>query len=64
MKIATRNAKNRSAKNSTAINRSAKNSTAINRSLRTSVGLSNREWKIEVLKIEFLCLAVRDGLQF
>jgi len=33
-------------------NRSAKNSTAINSSSGTSVGLSNKEWKMEVLKIE------------
>jgi len=44
--MATRYAKNRSAKDS---------------SLGTSVGLDNREWKMEVIKIEFLFLAVQDS---
>ena len=52
--MATRNAKNRS----------DKNSTAINSSLGTSTGLSNKEWKMDVLKIAFLFLAVWDGFQF
>ena len=39
LKMATRNDKNRSAKNSTVINNSP----------GTSVGLSNKEWKMEVL---------------
>ena len=44
LKIATRNAKNRS----------DKNRIAINSSLGTNVGHSNKEWKMEVLKIAFL----------
>ena len=53
-KMATRNAKNRSAKNNT-----AKNS-----NLGTSVGLGNREWKMEVIKIEVLFLAVQVDFYF
>ena len=44
--------------------RNAKNSTAKNRSLGTSVGLGNKEWKMEVLKIKVLFLAVQCGFLF
>ena len=50
----TRNAKNRSVKNSTTKNSSS----------GTSVGLGNREWKMEVLKIEVLFLVVQVGFLF
>ena len=52
--MATRNDKNRSAKNSTTINSSS----------GTSVGLRNKEWKKEVLKIALLFLVVRDRFLF
>ena len=42
--MATRNVKNRS----------AKNSTVINSNLGTNARLSNKEWKMEVLKIALL----------
>ena len=45
-------------------NRSAKNSTAKSSSLGISAGLGNREWKMEVLKIEVIFLAVQVGFLF
>jgi len=45
-------------------NRSAKNNTSKNSSLGISAGLGNMEWKIEVLKIEVLFLAVQVGFLF